>query len=479
MRSISPLLLYLEEHNLHIIIMNLCHFAKVIIGRSTKDQSEIKYYEDFINGRQNEHHHKASRFDTTFSGKRRYLFYAEVMHKYPKMHMPLEVFVHKLTRIQTYLAKSKYYKNHNKSGEKKYFVDSHNLTSWLNLSEDERRSHRLQDCSKCQENESTDLHVSLSSKKEEKQWKKLSETVIDSLSSVTSPRGPDKTVQDFLSILHPMLEEKLGVDLKLCVEKSLNVGLQGKKTTAKRKERAATALKEKTNLQNILVTPLNEKDDRENSSYGISRRKRRNKFHETPKSANKSDAPNDHKMKLNLQKVQKYRGKSDNNGFNKSALLLRIGETRRRNVNWKSFGGKYNTRNKNGDFPTSGHTLKDCAVSNGVNKVNLKKLVSGSKGAAQRVLRKYLRVCRGLTVHRPRAAPQRRLSLRRKRGGSGYNIGIDPAVRVFENTKISNTGAVNSKKGIFDRKFPGPRTRGRAMEKQDFLRLLGIVPDVP
>ncbi|XP_048741260.2 uncharacterized protein LOC125655132 [Ostrea edulis] len=461
--------------------MNLCHFAKVIIARSTKNISEIKYHENFVNGNHDNNRQKSPKYDSSISGNGRYLFYTEVMHSYPKMSISRTEFCHKLSRIQTYLSQNKYYKNANKSGEKMSFLEAYNLTSWLDLSEKERRSHKLHDCSECKEREST-LHVSAS--KETKCLENLSETITNSISAITSPKTANKTVQRFIAMLSPMLKQKLDVDFKECVEKTFN--FQGKETPAKKQKRATKTLeKNNKNMRNIAFSENEnmhtEKDDVQISlDCGIScshERESPNKYYiKTPKSVKKSQ-----KTKLGLDKSKKYCGKFENYTFNKNALLLEIGEAGCRNVNCAGLGKRYTIRNKALKFPDSyhgysaGEILQNSPACSYHGYRNVNKLVSG-KDIAQRVLRKYLRATRGRAVPRQRAIKQTGHSQRRNLECVYVSSGVAP--KDFEKTAISNTGdLICEKEEIFDQKYALPRIWGHSWGKPESLELLGSESD--
>lgn len=84
--------------------MNFCNFAKVIIGRSSKDPESIKWWSTRENDINSISNVKSSNKSPSF----RYNFFNNVMHRYPNMHLPYDKFVRQLPRLQNYLAMPKY-----------------------------------------------------------------------------------------------------------------------------------------------------------------------------------------------------------------------------------------------------------------------------------------------------------------------------------------------------------------------------------
>lgn len=111
--------------------MNFCNFAKVIIGRSSKDPDNIQWWSSknasILESVTNK---KSSNVSASFI----YHFYNNIMNKYPKMHLPYDKFVRQLPRVQNYIRDSKYWKNNNKCGEKKNFKAKFSLQQWDDLS---------------------------------------------------------------------------------------------------------------------------------------------------------------------------------------------------------------------------------------------------------------------------------------------------------------------------------------------------------
>ena len=92
--------------------MNFCNFAKVIIGRNSKEPLSVN---SSSQDGKSEIANKTSNVSSIF----RYNFYSNIMYNYSKMHMPYKKFIRQLPRLQNYLTKPKYWKNKNKFEEKK------------------------------------------------------------------------------------------------------------------------------------------------------------------------------------------------------------------------------------------------------------------------------------------------------------------------------------------------------------------------
>lgn len=100
--------------------MNFCNFAKVIIGRCTKDPESIQWWAS----KENETNINSSVKSSNKSASFRYSFYNSIMNKYPKMHLPYDKFVRQLPRLQNYLTNPKYWKQKTKMGKKGTFLSS-------------------------------------------------------------------------------------------------------------------------------------------------------------------------------------------------------------------------------------------------------------------------------------------------------------------------------------------------------------------
>jgi hypothetical protein len=67
--------------------MNICHFAKILITRSTKDRESIKYWDDKSIGLSHESPRiqPSPKYDITISPAQRHEHYTNFTASYPKM----------------------------------------------------------------------------------------------------------------------------------------------------------------------------------------------------------------------------------------------------------------------------------------------------------------------------------------------------------------------------------------------------------
>lgn len=448
--------------------MNLCHFAKVLIARASKDQSSIQYWQDHASGVPLRAEHLIPRYDTSLSENSRYHFYCQVMHKYPKMYISKYQFHNKIGRVQSYLTQSKFFRNSNKSGEKNSYLETYNLMAWLQQSEHDRKSHALSDCPKCLETESG-LHSSASA--DTLAMEDLSFTITKSIleEGLTSPQSSNKKVEKFMNTLSPILKQKLDVNLNECVKKTFN--LQSKENSTEKQKQSVKKLKEnKTNIQNALFGATHDVERflSSGTSYNQYERERLEKFFETSESAKELVEKKSKKIKLGLNKPKKHHGKFTSYVFNKQAFLLEMKENKNENVNWSSLARKYTIKTKNGQFPANaGQILKQYAQDNGVdvNRFNRQKTVSG-RDIAQRIRRKYLRV-RGITVPRERSARLIRQSVNENIEQGVFDVGICIAPKVLQTTKINSSGElVMEEEEIYGRKFSLTSIRERSLQEQ-------------
>ena len=118
--------------------MNYCNFAKVLISRSTKDNTSIILFNK--ENRDPDEIHKP-KYNTTISVLQRHANYQAFVHRYPKLHIPkYENFKNVSAKLTSYVYDKKYYQNKNKNGEKGMFLDQFSLYNWLKLKESEKKT---------------------------------------------------------------------------------------------------------------------------------------------------------------------------------------------------------------------------------------------------------------------------------------------------------------------------------------------------
>jgi hypothetical protein len=222
--------------------MNFCNFAKVIIGRNSKDPATIQWWstkdrskEDAITN------WKTSNVSPSF----RFNFYMKIMQNYPKMHLPYDKFVRQLPRLQKYITKPKYWQNSNREGQKKNFLSLFSLQQWNDISHRDKLKHSLYDCVPCETSliSKSALHNSLSENAENVM--KITNEVVSGMCHKNSSGA-----EQILNVLDPLMKENFKTDLKSAVAKKFS--LTEKLTTEeKRKEKAKINKKNKSHNARI------------------------------------------------------------------------------------------------------------------------------------------------------------------------------------------------------------------------------------
>ena len=234
--------------------MEYCNFAKVFIARCTKDNNAIDNFNKYVE-KDNTIAKEQSFVPQYYSGisiTQRYENYRAFTNNYKNLQIPsYDIFRSKCTKMQEYLYNCKYYTNRGKHGEKKKFLEFFSLKSWLTLSENQRKSHQLENCLACQTEcaEQSSLHISSKSSELNGVCNKIV-TDIRSM-TITSPSSTPQTqakkvVKTVLNVLKPKLESQLNIDFKDAVADALN--LQPKLSAAKENE-AFTKTIDSTNRQ--------------------------------------------------------------------------------------------------------------------------------------------------------------------------------------------------------------------------------------
>lgn len=206
--------------------MNLCNFAKVIIGRVSKDPDSIQWWSS----------KDASQLDSitnmkssNVSASFRYNFYTNVMHKYPKMHLPYDEFVRRLPRLQNYIRKDKYWKNFNRDGEKKDFLTKFSLQQWDALSHREKQKHSIHDCVACETSLINDSILHNSTSENAENLVKMTNEIVGDMCHKNSSGA-----EQLLNVLEPLMKKTFKVDLKSSVAKKFNLT---EKTTSEQKRK--------------------------------------------------------------------------------------------------------------------------------------------------------------------------------------------------------------------------------------------------
>lgn len=137
---------YILENN------EFLHFAKVLLVHSSKDKASVDWWEN-ENKTKDDSIPKVYINNLTMSA--RLENYRKFVKNLPKMQIETSHCQYSIPRIQEYFSHSKYWKNTNKSEERRKFLDFFSLKKCFFS---EKRKHQLQNCTPCQ---STCLNASI------------------------------------------------------------------------------------------------------------------------------------------------------------------------------------------------------------------------------------------------------------------------------------------------------------------------------
>ena len=207
--------------------MNFCNFGKVIIARATKDLTTIKWWNEEQTSSQETQHKPV--FTQNLCNRDRYDNYQAFMHEYTKMNIEFDTFNLKLHRVQEYLANKKYWVNKNKNKEQKKFIDYFSLQKWVELTVQEKKQHRIENCIPC-----TTIHVETS--KLHKSIPGTSQAITDDCenlagnmigmispnSSGTAQKGL-KVIKSVVEVLQPIVENQLDVKFGTKLSSTLSI----------------------------------------------------------------------------------------------------------------------------------------------------------------------------------------------------------------------------------------------------------------
>ncbi|CAG2231599.1 unnamed protein product [Mytilus edulis] len=136
-----------------------------------------------------------------------------------------DIFKNQLPKLQNYVTNSKYFVHNGKAGEKMRFTDNFSLFNWLKLPENEKQSHKLQDCSTCLTTHGSisSLHKSYSHASSLVQpCKDLVNNINEIIVSPSSSIGK-KTVQNVIKVLEPIIETQFNINFKKTLADVMNM----------------------------------------------------------------------------------------------------------------------------------------------------------------------------------------------------------------------------------------------------------------
>ena len=456
--------------------MNYCNFAKVLIARNTKDPQSIEWWNLFSSDQQkkwasNSLPPSSSSFNNIIVPKKRYEFYTQVMHKYPKMYLPYNKFVRQIPRLQNYLTKNVYYKNSNKAGEKKEFLNHFSLQNWCTkLGERERKLHQLVNCPPCESQNlaQTVLHSSAS----ENVTDIVNQTteLAHKISQLKSPKA-----EEFISVLEPIIEQKFKTSMKSAVSKQYNLAekitseqkqkqnLQQRKDN---KEKINEIFSENSNNINVFLST--------GKSFRQLNNERLSMYYETDKDAKSRTQQKITKLKEGKIKRKSHAGRLDGYTLKKDEFLnfLKAIDPGS-HIIWRSLAIRFQLRNKNGNLPhNAGQVLKEVAAKNGINTstFNTTKRVSG-RDYFQRVRRAKKRIWNKITMPTPKPVRKLQQEIKQKILNKELYIGEEVVPKTFHGNKITQSGELqNTNITVYGRKIPLSKIRKQMF--QDQLELL-------
>ncbi|CAG2192481.1 unnamed protein product [Mytilus edulis] len=200
-------------------IMNTCNFAKILITRSTKDKESIKYWDEKSKPQLQESP-KAPKYDTTISPAQRFHSYNNYITGCPKMAISFDKFRRSLPKLEKEITT-----NSNKTQDKTKYIKSFSLYAWDKLTLQKKNNHTIYDCKACLVTNSdiASSHCSYPTKNEDllELCTNITDTIL--MNSPPTSKGVENEIQNFVQILSPIAEKKLGIDLTKSVSKIMKL----------------------------------------------------------------------------------------------------------------------------------------------------------------------------------------------------------------------------------------------------------------
>ncbi|CAC5361980.1 unnamed protein product [Mytilus coruscus] len=169
------------------------------------------------------------------------------MTKYRNLQIPsYDIFKNQLPKLQNYVTNSKYFVHNGKAGEKMRFTDNFSLFNWLKLPENEKQSHKLQDCSTCLTTHGSisSLHKSYSHASSLVQpCKDLVNNINEIIVSPSSSIGK-KTVQNVIKVLEPIIETQYNINFKKTLAEVMN--MSPRESVVEKNNKIMTSIRETT-----------------------------------------------------------------------------------------------------------------------------------------------------------------------------------------------------------------------------------------
>lgn len=432
--------------------MNYCNFAKVIIARSTKDKNLLTWWENHEKNDADAGEISINR-NCRNSNDVRYNMYHQIMHRFPKMYVPLSVFKKRLPRIQNYVTDAKYYKKNNMNGERKQFVEFFSLQNWAKLSKTAKQGHSITDCRACTYDlhSLSSLHLSYSRELKDaiNNCQDMTESFLNSTGTKTMT-GAINIVKAMVNTMKPIFEKKTGQNFTDAISKSLN--LTPKLTSEEKRKQNKEKLQ---NSHEKLKTTLSQDDFDVN--YFLSSGKSYSQ-HERDRLAagftSKEESAAAQKKNQNV-KNKKHHGPFQSYHINQEALENELENMpSNRPINWTRLAKKINvvTKKENTIPLNGGQVLKQFAISKGI---NLKKFSTNGTEQLRRVRRSKKKIGYRLSIPSMRSAKVFKRIIKRNIQSKKFDIGEEVAPKFYKTNFINSDGDLQEKtEKIYGRKIP-------------------------
>ncbi|VDI03369.1 Hypothetical predicted protein [Mytilus galloprovincialis] len=438
-------------------IMNTCNFAKILITRSTKDKESLKYWDEKSKPQLQEplKTPSAPKYDTTISPAKRFHSYNNYITGCPKMAISFDKFRRSLPKLEKEITTNSNWSNSNKTQDKTKYIKSFSLYAWDKLTLQKKNNHTIYDCKACLVTNSdiASSHCSYPSKNRDlvELCTNITDTILEN--SPPTSKGIENEIQNFVQILSPIAEKKLGIDLTKSVSKIMK--LTPKKSYLEKRKIETTCNKENnTKIMNQIAA--NDADVKNFlssvKSYNQYDRDRLSAYHISHEEAETSMLNRVQKEQEGKNIPKKHHGNFTSYTFDQDMFLDEVKSTTPGSkVNWQYLARKYNVLNKNGIRPLNGgQVLKQFAQDNGVNihSFNPQSRVSG-RDYIRRVRRAKKRLTKRQSIPSVKTANNIKSIVKKKLDTGVINIGkkIIPT-RITSNT-INKEGTNHVYRNIY------------------------------
>lgn len=450
--------------------MNLCNFSKVILARSTKDLSTIKWWND----KENSPESLSPNYTSYLTMPARHQNYLLFMKNYPKMHIDLKYMQKRIQRLQNYLNLDKYWKNNGSNGERNAFVQYFSLQNWEKLGHGEKNQHSLIDCKPCNtiHIKISELHNSTSQTTSE-MYKNI-EQATENLMTVVSPTSSTKekglkVVKSVVNIIQPIIEDKLNTKFDSKLAECLTLS-----PAAKPQEQQKELEKSVTTIRNKFAQKMADNGNdlfhllSSGKSFNSYSRDRLSTFFESQEMA---ESRVHHQLSQgNIQK--QHHGKFENYIFDKITFLQDMKNMEPgAKVNWSAMAKKYNVK-INGEVPkNAGQVLLEFAKCNEIDttRFNTEKRIS-KRDYLRRIRKSKKKISlknKNISLPTPRTIALIKKDMKQKLQSGELYIGEKVAYKNITKTSLSANGElIETSTELYARKFSLEHIRQTSLEEQ-------------